>query len=218
VIGLGILAMGVAAFTFLPIQETLKRFLEWVHLLGGWGVIWFVLAYILATVFLIPGSILTLGAGAIFGLLWGSIYVSIASTAGASAAFLVGRYLARDLVRKRIEGNQRFLSIDQAMGKEGWKIVGLARLSPVLPFTLLNYAFGLTRVKFSHYVAASWIGMVPGTILYVYLGTLANIGSENRQRTTSEWVFYGIGLAATLGLTVAITRFARRSLDAVTET
>ena len=160
----------------------------------------------------VPGSVLTLGAGAVFGVALGSVYVSISATLGATAAFLVGRYLARDVIARKIERNDKFAAIDRAVAEEGWKIVLLTRLSPVFPFTLLNYAFGLTRVKLSHYVLASWIGMIPGTVMYVYLGSLVNVGAGHRRRTTGEWVLYGVGLLATVTVTVFVTRLARKVL------
>jgi uncharacterized membrane protein YdjX (TVP38/TMEM64 family) len=163
-------------------------------------------------VLFVPGSVLTLGAGAVFGVAWGSVYVSLGATLGATAAFLVGRYLARDAIARKIEGNARFAAIDQAVAIEGWRIVGLTRLSPVFPFTLLNYAFGLTRVKLGHYVLASWIGMMPGTVMYVYLGSLARAASGIPLRTPGEWVLYGIGLLATVVVTLLVTRLARKAL------
>jgi uncharacterized membrane protein YdjX (TVP38/TMEM64 family) len=90
--------------------------------------------------------------------------------------------------------------------------VGLTRLSPVFPFTLLNYAFGLTRVKLSHYVLASWIGMMPGTVMYVYLGSLAKAATGERTRTTGEWALYGVGLLATVAVTIFVTRIAKQAL------
>ena len=152
------------------------------------------------------------GAGAVFGVALGSFSVSISATLGATAAFLVGRYLARDVIARKIQKNEKFATIDQAVADEGWKIVLLTRLSPVFPFTLLNYAFGLTRVKLSHYVLASWIGMLPGTVMYVYLGSLVNVGAGHRQRTTGEWVLYGVGLLATVIVTVFVTRVAKKAL------
>ncbi len=98
------------------------------------------------------------------------------------------------------------------MAAAGWKIVGLTRLSPVFPFTLLNYAFGLTRVSLRDYVLASWIGMMPGTVMYVYLGALARIGAAGEEKSPAEWALYAIGLLATLAVTVFITRIARRAL------
>jgi uncharacterized membrane protein YdjX (TVP38/TMEM64 family) len=127
----------------------------------------------MACILLLPGSILTLGAGVLFGVVNSSIAVSIAATLGATCAFLVGRYLPRVWVAKRIANNDKFKAVDEAVAKEGWKIVLLTRLSPVFPFNLLNYAFGLTQVRVRHYFFASWLGMIPGTIMYVYIGSLA---------------------------------------------
>ncbi len=209
------LAVGAAlvlAAKFLHVQDLLKQALDWVGGLGPWGAVVFIVIYVVATVLFIPGSVLTLGAGALFGLVYGSIYVSIGSTLGATAAFLVGRYLARDAIARKIEGKPRFAAIDKAVASEGWKIVGLTRLSPVFPFTLLNYAFGLTRVSLRDYVLASWIGMMPGTVMYVYLGSLAKAATGERTRTTGEWVLYGVGLLATMVVTVFVTRIAKQAL------
>jgi uncharacterized membrane protein YdjX (TVP38/TMEM64 family) len=193
-------------------QELLKSALDSIARLGPWGLVIFAGIYVVATVLLIPGSVLTLGAGAVFGVALGSVCVSISATLGATAAFLVGRYLARDAIAQKIGKNQKFAAIDQAVAEEGWKIVLLTRLSPVFPFTLLNYGFAITRVKLSHYVLASLVGMIPGTVMYVYLGSLANIPTGHRQRTTGEWVLYGVGLLATIAVTVFVTRIARKAL------
>jgi uncharacterized membrane protein YdjX (TVP38/TMEM64 family) len=202
----------VLALKYLHVQDAVKAALVWIGKLGPWGPVIFVGIYVVATVLFIPGSVLTLGAGAVFGVVLGSVLVSISATLGATAAFLVGRYLARDAIARKIEKNEKFAAIDRAVADEGWKIVFLTRLSPVFPFTLLNYAFGLTRVKLSHYVLASWIGMMPGTVMYVYLGSLVNVGAGHRQRTTGEWVLYGVGLLATIAVTVFVTRLARKAL------
>ena len=207
-----LIAAGIVGFKYFHGQELLKQAIDWVAQLGLWGPVIFIAIYVVATVLFIPGSVLTLGAGAVFGVGWGSVYVSIASTLGATAAFLVGRYLARDSIARKIEGNERFAAIDKAVAKEGWKIVGLTRLSPVFPFTLLNYAFGVTQVKLRDYVLASWIGMMPGTIMYVYVGSLAQAATGERERTTGEWVLYGVGLLATVVVTVFVTRLAKRAL------
>ena len=201
----------VAAFFIFDVRTLLRDGLDAIARLGPWGPVLFVAIYIVATVLFLPGSVLTLGAGAVFGLAWGSIYVSVGSTLGATAAFLVGRYLARDWVTKKIEGNASFAAIDRAVADEGWKIVGLTRLSPAFPFSLLNYAFGLTRVSLRDYVLASWIGMMPGTVMYVYLGSLARAAGD-RTRTPGEWTLYGIGLLATIVVTIFVTRLARAAL------
>jgi len=206
----GIAAALVTVFTLFDVRALLSSTLETIESLGVWGPVLFIAVYILATVFFVPASALTLGAGAMFGVAWGSIYVSIASTLGATAAFLVGRYVARAAIAKKIEGSQRFATIDGAVAEEGWKIVGLTRLSPVFPYALLNYAFGLTSVKLGHYVLASWIGMMPGTVMYVYLGSLA--GAAGREKTPMEWALYGVGLIATIAVTIFITKVARRAL------
>ncbi|RME92605.1 MAG: TVP38/TMEM64 family protein [Verrucomicrobia bacterium] len=207
----------MAAAHALDLREWIAKLLQQVEAWGAWGILVFVVAYVVAAVLLIPGSALTLGAGAVFGLLRGTVIVSVASTLAAAAAFLIGRHGAREAVARRLEANPRFAALDRAVAEEGWKIVLLTRLSPVFPYTLLNYAFGLTRVKFSHYVLASWVGMLPGTVMYVYLGTLARVAAD-RSRTPAEWALYGVGLAATVAVTVLITRTARRALADKTAT
>jgi uncharacterized membrane protein YdjX (TVP38/TMEM64 family) len=200
----------VAAVRFLPLQELLKQGLDRVGTLGPWAPALYIAMYIVATVFMIPGSFLTLGAGAVFGLAQGIFLASIAATLAATCSFLVGRHLARDALTRRMEGNEKFIAIDQAVATEGWKIVFLTRLSPVFPYTLLNYIFGLTRVKLGHYVLASWIGMLPGTVLFVYLGSLAREAAH--ERTPVEWGLYGVGLLATVAVTIFVTQIARRAL------
>jgi len=207
-----VVAALVIVFARFDLRGILRDTLNAVAGLGPWGPMLFVLIYIAATVFFLPGSVLTLGAGAVFGVAWGSVYVSVASTLGATAAFLVGRYVARAWVAKKIEGNDSFAAIDRAVAAEGWKVVGLTRLSPVFPFALLNYAFGLTRVTLRDYVLASWIGMMPGTVMYVYLGSLARVGAAGEEKSPAELALYGVGLLATLAVTVFVTRLARRAL------
>ena len=205
---------------FIDAPARLQQALETVHDLGWMGYAIFCLLYIAACVLFIPGTILTLGGGAIFGLARGVICVSAASTLGAGCAFLVGRFLAREFVARKLERYPRFVEVDRAVAREGWKIVFLTRLSPIFPFNLLNYAFGLTQVSFSDYFIASWAGMLPGTILYVYLGTLAgdlvSLGASERSRSPLEWAFLLVGLLATIAVTVFITRIARKALQTKT--
>lgn len=196
----------------ITLRRLFQEALDWIAALGIWGQVLFVLIYVAATVLLIPGSALGLGAGALFGVVRGSVLISVASTLGATCAFLLGRYLARDWVTKKIEDKPSFAAMDRAVADEGWKIVFLTRLSPVFPFTLLNYAFGLTRVSLRDYVLASWIGMMPGTVMYVYLGSLARAEVADRQRTPAEWTLYGVGLLATIAVVAVVTRIARRAL------
>lgn len=213
----GVAIILIVAQKFFNAQQLLENALNWIDTLGPWGPITFIIIYILATVLFLPGSLLTLGAGVLFGPLFGSVYVSIGSTIGATCAFLVGRYLARGWVSKQIEGNEQFQAIDKAVADEGWKIVGLTRLSPIFPFNLLNYAFGLTQVSLRDYCLASWIGMMPGTVMYVYLGSLAGslatLGTESGSRSTAEWVLYGVGLVATVAVTIYVTKIAKTALQ-----
>lgn len=201
----------IASFFIFDVGSLLKQVVTWIDSLGAWGPVLFVLIYIVATVLFVPGSALTLGAGAVFGVGLGSGLVSLGATLGATAAFLIGRYFARDFVGKKVKGNKTFAAIDDAVGSQGWKIVGLTRLSPVFPFTLLNYAFGLTKVSLRDYVLASWIGMMPGTVMYVYLGSIAKAAGDHK-RTPGEWTLYGIGLVATIAVTIVVTRSARAAL------
>lgn len=205
---------------YFNVQEFLRSTLFRIESFGFWGVVAFIVIYILATILFIPGSILTLGGGAIFGVILGSIYVFIAATLGATAAFLVGRYLTRSWVSKQIEGNDKFKAIDDAVAREGFKIVLLTRLSPVFPFIFLNYAFGVTQVSLKDYFFGS-VGMIPGTVMYVYLGSLAGnlamTGAANQttnfQAEATKWVVRIFGFIATVAVTIYITRVAKKALQ-----
>ncbi len=207
----------VGLIVYFDVDELLKGAMDYIAELGPVGAAVFVAVYIVACVLMVPGSVLTLGAGAIWGVGWGTAIVSISSTLGATAAFVVGRYLARNWVAKKVAGNEKFESIDSAVGREGWKIVGLTRLSPVFPFNLLNYAFGLTKVGLRDYFFASWAGMLPGTVMYVYLGSVAGSlatagASDSGGADMGQWALRIIGLLATVGVTLYITKIAKAAL------
>jgi uncharacterized membrane protein YdjX (TVP38/TMEM64 family) len=172
--------------------------------------------YAVACVAFVPASLLTLAAGALFGVVKGTIFVMLGATIGALGAFLIARYVARDWVAGRVLKDARFASIDAAIAEQGRKVVFLLRLSPVIPFNVLNYALGLTRVRVADYVLAS-AGMLPGTVLYVYSGKLAGVvaGAADAGAPPKGPAFYavlGLGLAATAAVTVLITRVARKAL------
>ena len=201
-------------------QLLLKNALEWIESLGAIGAVAFIGIYIVATVAFLPGSILTLGAGVVFGVWLGALYVFIGATLGATAAFLVGRYLARNWVAQKIANNDKFNAIDRAVGKEGLKIVVLTRLSPIFPFNLLNYAFGLTGVSIKDYIIGS-LGMIPGTLMYVYIGSLAGnlalIGTATQPTNpTLQWTIRIVGFIATIAVTVYVTRIAKQALNELT--
>jgi uncharacterized membrane protein YdjX (TVP38/TMEM64 family) len=207
----------------MTIQQVLQDALAWVAGLGAIGPLAFIGLYIVATVAFIPGSVLTLGAGFVFGWLAGSAYVFVGATLGATAAFLVGRYVARGWVECKIANNPKFDAIDSAVGQEGFKIVLLTRLSPIFPFNLLNYTFGITKVALKDYVLGS-VGMIPGTLMYVYFGSLAGnlatLGSAHQPSDARlQWSFRIIGLIATVLVTLYITRVARKALnDSIADT
>lgn len=202
----------------------LQPFAEWVADQGAVGIVAFVIGYAVATVLAIPGSLLTLAAGAIFGIAEGTAAVFTGAVLGSSAAFLIGRYLARPLVQRRVASDPRFERIDRAVAREGWKIVGLLRLSPLLPYNALNYALGLTGVSFRDYLIGA-VGMLPGTLLYVYSGRVAGelavlAGGGVVERGTGYFALLGVGLVATILVTIWVGRIARRALseEAVVET
>lgn len=218
-----LIAIAVAAAVGLwlggaKLSGAVLRFAEWVQSLGAWGPLVFILGYATATVAFAPAFILTLAAGVIFGLVKGALYTFIGATIGASLAFLIARYGARRAIEKKIAGNPKFAAIDGAVSKEGLKIVSLLRLSPVFPFNLLNYALGLTKVRFIDYLLACF-AMIPGTLLYVYYGTAAGSlaqvasGKAGAQGAT-KWISLGVGLLATLVVTTFITRLASKALKA----
>jgi uncharacterized membrane protein YdjX (TVP38/TMEM64 family) len=213
----GLVLLALAAARYFQLQQLLYTSLLWVKTLGYLAPIAFIGIYNLATVLLIPGSLLTIGGGVIFGVIWGSLYVLIAATLGATLAFLIGRYFSRNWVRQQIDKYPKFKAIEAAVAKEGLKVVLLTRLSPIFPFNLLNYAFGVTGVSLQNYVLGS-IGMIPGTILYVYIGSLvgdlALIGTAVPAANPAlTWGIRAIGLLATVAITIYITRIAKQALD-----
>jgi uncharacterized membrane protein YdjX (TVP38/TMEM64 family) len=196
----------------LPIARLSGVLQTWVESLGFWGPIALGVVYIIAALLFVPGSLLTLAAGAIYGLTLGTIIVSIASTTTAALAFLIARYGARNRVLRTLEQSPRLMAIDRAIGERGWKIVALLRLSPAVPFNLQNYLYGVTAVRFWPAVLASWVAMLPGTFLFVYLGSLGGAAAAGSSATTGEWVLRIVGLAATVLVTVYLTRVAQRAM------
>lgn len=197
------------------------EFATWVQRQGHWAPVLFVLGYAVATVAFLPGSLLTLAAGALFGLARGTALAFGGAVLGSTAAFLVARYLARPLVVRRLGPDPRFRRIDEAVGARGVRLVLLLRLSPVLPFNVLNYALGATRVRLRDYLLGA-VGMLPGTVLYVWTGKLAGdvasaAAGAAAPRGPGYWTMLGLGLAATAAVTVMVTRMARRALKQVDE-
>jgi uncharacterized membrane protein YdjX (TVP38/TMEM64 family) len=218
-LGLFVAAVIFAA-VFFPINLWLRHFLDWVRGRGTVGMIVYGAAYVVGTVLLVPGTLLTVGSGFLYGTIIGTLIVSPASVLGATIAFLLGRSFARDWIARKISKYPKFEAIDRAIAKNGFKIVLLMRLNPVfVPFAVLNYALGLSRVRLRDYILASWIGMLPATTLYVYLGSsVRNISDLLQAKLPSAGVwpqllFWG-GLVAAGGLVYILTRIARQALQA----
>ena len=210
-LGLGLIALG-AAWYFLPVKEWVKTFNGWVGQRGAWGHVIFIAAYAVATVFFFPGSLMTIGAGLAFGLWRGFAVVCAGATLGAALAFLIARYFVRSRVEKAAKNHPKFAAMDEAIGKEGWKMVALLRLSPLLPFNLSNYLYGVTKIGFWPYLAASWAGMLPGTFLYVYLGAAGKEAAGGSGGGPWKWVLFGAGLVATVIVTIWISRLAKKAV------
>jgi len=198
----------------LPVKEWIREFIDWVQQLGPAGVVVFIIAYALATVLFLPGWIFTVSAGLIYGIVAGTAIALTGAVIGASLAFLVARYLLRQNIEELTKKNPRFRAIDDAIGKNGWKIIGLLRLSPLIPFNLSNYFYGITAIPFWQYVLVSAVGMLPGTLLYAYLGAIGRAGVSGSAASHNKWqyVLLAIGLIATVAVTILVSRIAKNAL------
>jgi len=210
-IGVAALALLVALWRTLPVGDWIEVFRDWVAQQGIAGHIVFILVYVLATIVLAPAGLLTLAAGVAFGL-WAFPTVVVGATIGLTTAFLIARYGVRDWVEKRAASSRLFRAVDTAIEAEGWKIVALMRLSPLVPFNLQNYFFGITGVGFRSYVWASFFGIMPGTLLYVWIGSLGAAAGANGGASTAKLFGLGVGLVATLVVTVLVSRKAQAKL------
>jgi uncharacterized membrane protein YdjX (TVP38/TMEM64 family) len=213
-IGLGLIALSVAV-SFLPVAQWVKAFTGWIRHLGVAGALIFIAVYALAAVLFLPGAIFTIAAGLVYGIAGGTAVALAGATLGAGLAFLAARYLVRGRIEEFARKNSKFGALDDAIGDEGWKIVGLLRLSPLIPFNVSNYFYGLTSIGFWPYLVASCVGMLPGTLLYAYLGAIGQAGLEggNKGYSPLKWTFLGIGLLATIAVTVFVSRVAKKALQ-----
>ncbi len=204
----------IVAVRLLPVAQWVQAFEAWVRGKGVWGGVLFGLVYVAGALVFVPGWIMTIGAGLVFGAFWGTVVVSLSSTVGAAGAFLIARYLARARVEAFAKRSDRYRAIEAAIREKGWRVVFLLRLSPLVPYNLSNYLYGLTPLRFWPYVLASWAGMLPATVFYVSLGAAghAATGGHGRARSPLEWALIAAGLLATATVTVMVTRAARRQL------
>jgi uncharacterized membrane protein YdjX (TVP38/TMEM64 family) len=192
---------------------------EWIRTIGGFvdrlggaGPLLYVLLYVAVAVLAGPAWLLSMTAGFVWGLPIGLCMVTIGATLGAAAAFQLARHAARRRVERLAQKNATFAAIDRAVAAHGWKVVLLLRMSPVIPYTISNYLYGLTAIRFWPYFAATAVGSVPVFFLYVSIGAAGRAAAEGRSRSPLEWAILGVGVAATLVVTVVITRAARREL------
>ncbi len=206
---LALILVGIALM-FLPVKTWGGELQIWIKSFGLIAPVIFILIYVIATIFMIPGSALTLVAGAVFGLWFGVAYVVIGSNLGALAAYLLAKTKLREKFMKMTEAHPKFAALDKAIGENGFKMVLLTRLSPAFPFTLLNYFLGLTSVKTGAYIAGNFLGMLPATFLFVYVGSLANaaVGAVS----TWQVVMRILGLLATIAVVVYVTRIAKNAM------
>ncbi|MBW4573785.1 MAG: TVP38/TMEM64 family protein [Aphanothece sp. CMT-3BRIN-NPC111] len=207
-----VLAIVWAGIKFLPLNDWFSHLRDWLTTLGFWAMPAFILIYIIATIVGLPAAILMLVGGTLFGLVRGTISVSVADTLGAGACFLLGRTVARKPIKKWIAKRPQFAELDKAVGKKGWKIVFLTRLSPLVPSNLLNYGFSLTKVNFWDYLFFTWLGMLPVIGLYVYLGSFGG-GFLKGGGGTGKLAFQVIGLLFTIGVVIYTTRLAKKTVS-----
>lgn len=215
ILGAGVVVLLLIGAGFvLPIRDWAQSFTDWVQKLGPIGFIGFTIAYVIAVLLIMPTWILTVSAGVAFGL-WGIPLVVVSATLGAALAFLIARSALRERVRTWAQKKPLLQALDKAASVEGWKVVGLMRLSPAVPFTLQNYAFGATDIPFWHFVIATFFGIMPGTALYVYIGTLGRAAAHNENLKTSQIALFSVGLVATVIVVIVLTKKAKQMLSQI---
>ncbi|MCY2924239.1 MAG: VTT domain-containing protein [Planctomycetota bacterium] len=209
----------VVALHSLPVRHWLLAAMAWSDGMGAWAPVAVVGIYVVAYVLMVPATVMTVGAGVLFKLGVGCVTVSAGTTLGAAAAFLIGRSVFRPLVVRRLAGHPRFAAVDAAIGDNGFKVVLLTRLSPA-PSFVMNYLFSLTRVRFGPYLLASWLGMLPRTLVWVYVGTqlrrLIDVADLDIRHQPIVWIYFGCALIMLVILALFCRRLAERSLAKLT--
>jgi len=184
---------------------------------GMWGWLMFIGLYALCCLLFIPGSILTISAGAIYGFWFGSALVLIGNGVGSVLCLLITRVFLRDWVKKKINKYPKLRAIEKAVAGDDWRLVFLTRLSPIMPFSLINYSLGLTKISPWRFLLATELGAVPAVAVYVYIGTLmgslAEIGPDMKAHQPIEWAFQGAGLLVAIGVTIYVTRLATKAFN-----
>ncbi|SEE45891.1 Uncharacterized membrane protein YdjX, TVP38/TMEM64 family, SNARE-associated domain [Rhizobiales bacterium GAS191] len=211
-VGAVLLMIGLGSgWLLLPLRDWAEGFTMWVHGLGALGPVLFVFAYVAAVIALVPASVMTLAGGLAFGA-FAFPLVLVAATTGSVAAFLVSRYLLNAKVKRMVADLPRAKAVYDAMGKGGWKLVFLLRLSPFMPFSMLNYVLGVTEIGMSAYAVATCVGILPGLTFYVYLGALGRAAIAGAEGGTIRWILLGLGIVAGAAAIVQVTRSASAEL------
>ncbi len=209
---LGGFALLLAAWFVLPVDEWLARFAAFADGLGWPGILMLSAAYVLGTVLLVPGFPMTLAAAVAYG--WGALAICFfGGLLAASISFFIARFLARGFVQRMLQRRPVLKAVDEVAGEDGFMTILLARLTPITPFAFENYAFGVTAVRFWPFLLGSALGIVPGTIMNVWIGVIGRTAATG-EASLANWLLLGIGFAATVILTVWMTRKAKRKLAA----
>lgn len=216
-----LVALILAILVYFDAHEQVLRLLLWFEAQGAWAPLLFTLIMALVVVLVLPGILFTTGAGFVFGVVEGSIYVVVGTTVGAALAFLIARYLFGKRATQFVLAQTKLRLVSKELAPHGWKIVLLTRLIPFFPSKISNYFFGLTPFSFRGYLGGSFVGFIPFSVHNVYLGSIAadiaTLGERNVGRTPLEWTLYGIGFLAAIGVVIYLNRLARRALARFTE-
>lgn len=199
----------LAGWAFLPVTDWIDDLQSWIDDFGALGPPIFILIYVLAVILLVPGSALTIAAGLAYGN-WGIPLALFASTAGASVAFLIARYIAYKKVHSMLADKQVLQAVESVVNSEGWKIIVLVRISPLIPFNIQNYFFGVTEVPLWQYTASTFVGLIPGTIVNVVIANFADGGFDGG---IVQWGFLGVGVTASCFLIWYVTRKVKTKLE-----
>ena len=221
IISILFVALGVALLMYFDVHEDVLQLLDWLDALGIWGPLLFIMIMMLVVVLVLPGVMFTAGAGFVFGLVEGTVCVVVGTTLGAALAFLIARYLFGDRASQFVLRRARLRLVSEELTPHGWKIVLLTRLVPFFPYKLSNYFFGLTQFSLRGFMGGTFVGIIPLSLHNVWLGSIAAgitvPGGHIAARTPFEWVLYGGGFLAIVGLVVYLNRLARRALASYTE-
>lgn len=206
----------LAVLVYFGMHEQLVNLLRWIEAQGAWAVAWFIVIMAIVVVCLLPGVLLTTGAGFVFGVVEGAIYVVLGTTLGAAAAFLIARYLLGRRAARFIRSHSRLQVVNEEMARNDWKVVLLTRLIPFFPGKISNYFFGLTSFSFRGYLLGSLVGFIPFSVHNAYLGSIAadvaTLGARDLGRSPLEWAVYTLGFAVAVSAVVYCNRIARRAL------